>query len=151
MLVLALTIGFVAGLRAMMAPAAIAWAASTGMVPLQGSGLAFLGWRFTPWVLTILAAAELVGDQLPSTPSRMAPAPFIARIGSGGASGAAIVYAMGSPIVGLLLGVIGAILGTVGGARLRGLLAATFGSDRPAALVEDALAIGLCVIVVASL
>ena len=151
MLVLALIIGFVAGLRAMMAPAAVAWAASTGLVPLQGSGLAFLGWRFTPWVFTILAAGELVGDQLPSTPSRMTPAPFIARIVTGGVSGAAIGYATGAPILGLVLGVIGAILGTVGGARLRALLAATFGRDRPAALVEDALAIGLSVIVVASL
>jgi uncharacterized membrane protein len=48
MLVLALVIGIVAGLRAMLAPAAIAWAASIGIMPLQGPWLAFLGWRFTP-------------------------------------------------------------------------------------------------------
>ncbi|MEG8017447.1 DUF4126 domain-containing protein [Sphingomonas sp. LR55] len=151
MLVLALVIGIVAGLRAMMAPAAIAWAASTELVPLQGTWLAFLGWRFTPWVISFLAAAELVTDQLPSTPSRTVPAQFGARIVTGGISGAAIGYALGAPLFGLVLGVIGAVLGTLGGARLRARLAASFGSDRPAALVEDALAIGLAVLVVALL
>ncbi len=149
MLVLALVIGIVAGLRAMMAPAAIAWAASTGLVPLQGTWLAFLGWRFTPWVISFFAAAELVTDQLPSTPSRTVPAQFGVRIVTGGISGAAIGYALGAPLFGLVLGVIGVVLGTLGGARLRARLAASFGSDRPAALVEDALAIGLAVLVVA--
>ncbi len=148
MLVLALVIGIVAGLRAMMAPAAIAWAASKGIVPLQGTWLAFLGWRFTPWIFTVLAAAELVTDQLPSTPSRKVPPQFGARILTGGVSGAAVGYALGAPLFGLLLGVIGAVLGTLGGARLRARLAQAFGNDRPAAVIEDVLAIGLSVLVV---
>lgn len=36
---------------------------------------------------------------------------------------------------------IGAVLGTMGGAAARGALAAKFGKDRPAALLEDAVAI----------
>ena len=151
MLVLALVLGIVAGLRAMIAPAAVAWAASMGLIPLQGTWLAFLGWRFTPWVLSILAVAELVTDQLPSTPSRTVPVQFGVRIVSGAVSGAAIGYASGSPLFGMVLGIIGAVLGTLGGARFRARLAASLGSDRSAASIEDALAIGLAVLVVALL
>ncbi len=83
MLILALVIGIVAGLRAMTAPAAIAWAASSGALAVDGSPLTFLSWPYTPWVLTLLAAGELVTDQLPSTPSRKVPVQFGARIASG--------------------------------------------------------------------
>lgn len=148
MLVLALVIGIVAGLRAMMAPAAMAWAASTGIVPLQGTWLAFLGWRFTPWIFTLLAVAELVTDQLPSTPSRLVGPQFGARLLTGGVSGAAVGFATGAPLFGLVLGIIGAVIGTLGGARLRARLALAFGKDRPAAVIEDVLAIGLSILVV---
>ncbi len=151
MLVLALVIGIVAGLRAMLAPAAIAWAASIGIMPLQGTWLAFLGWRFTPLVFSLLAVVEMVTDQLPSTPSRTVAPQFGARVVTGGVSGAAIGYVLGAPLFGLALGIIGAVLGTLGGARLRARLAAAFGSDRPAAIIEDVFAIGLAVLVVALL
>ena len=39
--------------------------------------------------------------------------------------------------------------GTLGGAALRGRMAAAFGSDRPAALIEDAAAILLGLLAVA--
>ena len=68
--VLALLIGVIAGLRAMTAPAAISWAASLGFLNLEGTWLAFLGYRWTPWIMTVLAIGELIGDQLPTTPSR---------------------------------------------------------------------------------
>ena len=79
-LILAFVIGIVAGLRAMLAPAAIAWAASKGTLSLHGTWLAFFNYRFTPWILTLLAAVELVTDQLPSTPSRKVPPQFAARL-----------------------------------------------------------------------
>ncbi len=150
-LILAFVIGIVAGMRAMMAPAAIAWAASKGTLPLQGTWLAFLGYRFTPWIFTLLAATELVTDQLPSTPSRKVPPQFAARLLTGGLSGAAVGYGMGTPSQGIVLGVVGAVVGTYGGAALRTRLAVTFGSDRPAALIEDAVAILLAVLVALSL
>lgn len=151
MIVLALVIGIVAGLRAMMAPAAIAWAAIQGSLSLQGSWLAFLGWRFTPWIFTLLALAELVTDQLPSTPSRTVPVQFAARLLTGGVSGMAIGYGMQWPLMGLALGLVGAVIGTFGGATLRGRLAAALGSDRPAALIEDTIAILGAVLVVVAL
>src|SRR6478736_3637573 len=94
MILLALAIGIIAGLRAMTAPAAIAWAAHCGKLHLEGGWLAFMGWHFTPWVFSLLAAAELVTDQLPSTPSRKVPQQFGARIVMGGLCGASIGYSM---------------------------------------------------------
>lgn len=150
MLALALVIGIVAGLRAMTAPAATAWAAAGGALTLDGSPLLFLGWRFTPWVLTLLAGAELITDQLPSTPSRKVPVQFGTRIVTGALCGAAVGLDQGSAMAGLALGVVGALIGTLGGAWARGKMAAAFGSDRPAALIEDAVAIGLAAFVVYS-
>lgn len=140
-LALALAIGVIAGLRAMMAPAAISWAAHLGHIDLSATWLAFLGYRFTPWVFTVLAAVELVTDQLPSTPSRKVPPQFGARIVLGGLSGAAIGASGGALATGAILGVVGAIIGTYGGAAARARLAAMFGRDLPAALIEDVVAI----------
>jgi uncharacterized membrane protein len=151
MILLALVIGIVAGLRAMTAPAAIAWAAACGRLHLEGGWLAFMGFRFTPWIFSLLAVAELVTDQLPSTPSRKVPQQFGARLVSGGLCGAAVGYSLGALWVGLGLGIVGAVIGTLGGAAARGRLAAAFGSDRPAAFIEDAVAIGGALLVYAAL
>jgi uncharacterized membrane protein len=151
MLLLAFVIGIVAGLRTMTAPAAIAWGAVGGTIAVDGSPLTFLAWRYTPWVLTLLAAAELVTDQLPSTPSRKAPVQFGARIVSGALCGAAVGIDQGAPLPGLALGIVGAVIGTLGGAAARGRLAAAFGRDTPAALLEDAVAIAAAAFVAYSL
>jgi uncharacterized membrane protein len=140
-IVLALLIGIIAGLRAMTAPTAVSWAARLGWLPLAGTPLAFLGYAATPYIFTVLAIFELVNDQLPKTPSRTVPPQFIARIVMGGFSGAAIGAGLGSLWVGLVCGAIGAVIGTLGGAAFRGWLAGAFGKDLPAALVEDAIAI----------
>ena len=92
---LALLIGVVAGLRTMTAPTAVSWAAQLGWLDLRGTWLAFLGYAWTPWIMSALAIAELVADQLPSTPSRTVPMQFGARIVSGALSGAAIGAASG--------------------------------------------------------
>lgn len=141
-LLLALLIGIVAGLRAMTAPAAVSWAAACGMISLDGTFLAFLGYRFTPWVFSLLALAELVTDQLPTTPSRKVPVQFGTRILMGALTGGAIGAQAGQLAVGAALGVVGAVIGTLGGAAVRARLAAAFGKDRPAAIVEDIVAIG---------
>lgn len=149
MMLAALVIGIVAGLRAMMPLAAIAWAAKLRILDLDGSWLAILAWRFTAPVMTLLAIGELVTDQLPSTPSRKLPVQFGARLVTGGVAGAALGMATGAVVIGAILGVIGAVLGTLGGAAVRARLAALFGSDRPAALIEDVIAIGGALLAVA--
>ncbi|MBN3803995.1 DUF4126 domain-containing protein [Paraburkholderia sp. Ac-20336] len=156
--VLALLIGVVAGLRAMIAPTAVSWAARLGWLPLQGTPLAFFGFAATPYIFTVLAVVELITDQLPETPSRKVPLQFGARIVLGALSGAAISGAhgglAGGAIVGVLgavLGAVGAIIGTLGGAKARGALARMFGRDAPAALIEDVVAIVVAVLLVVSL
>jgi uncharacterized membrane protein len=149
--ILALCIGVVAGLRAMTAPAAISWAAQLGWLPLQDTVLAFLGFKYTPYIITLLALVELVTDQLPATPSRKVPMQFGARLVSGGLCGAAIGAVHGALIGGLVLGVVGAVIGTFGGAEARSRLAAAFGKDMPAAIIEDVVAIGGAALIVMAL
>jgi uncharacterized membrane protein len=138
---LALLIGVVAGLRTMTAPAAIAWAAYLGWLNLSASWLWFMGTTWAVGIFTILAIVELVIDQLPSTPSRKAPQPFGARLIMGALTGLAIGTPHGPWIVGLIAGVVGAAIGAYGGAAVRTKLAASFGKDMPAAFIEDAVAI----------
>ncbi|MET0222595.1 MAG: DUF4126 domain-containing protein, partial [Tardiphaga sp.] len=90
--------------------------------------------------LTVLAIGEFITDQLPATPSRKVPPQFGARVLIGAVAGIAIA-GPGKEIVGALAGIVGAVIGTLGGAAVRGRLAAAFGKDRPAALIEDAVAI----------
>ncbi|CDZ36255.1 DUF4126 family protein [Neorhizobium galegae] len=149
--ILALLIGVVAGLRAMTAPAAIAWAAYLGWLNLSGSWLSFMGTIWAVGIFTILAVVELVTDQLPSTPSRKVPQQFGARLIMGALTGAAIGTPYGGWIVGLIAGIIGAAIGTYGGAAVRGKLAASFGKDPPAAFIEDAVAIVAAYLIIASL
>jgi uncharacterized membrane protein len=145
---LAVLIGVVAGLRSMTAPAAVSWAARCGGLHLQGTPPAFMGAAATPWVITVAALLELVADQLPRMPSRKTPGPFIARIVSGGLCGAAIGAPSGALLGGLFAGAVGAGAGTLGGYEARVRLARAFGRDRPAALVEDAVAVGGAVLIV---
>jgi uncharacterized membrane protein len=139
--ILPLLIGIVTGLRAMTAPALVSWAARAGWLDVAPTSLAFLGYAWTPWILTALALAELVTDQLPTTPSRTVPVQFGTRIVVGAVCGAAIA-GDGALVTGMVAGAFGAIVGTLGGRAFRARLATALGSDRPAALIEDAIAIG---------
>jgi uncharacterized membrane protein len=141
-LLLAFLIGVVSGLRAMTAPAAVSWAAHLGWLHLENTWLAFLGFAATPYVFSLLAIGELITDQLPSTPSRKVPMQFGTRIFVGALCGAALGASGDALIGGLIAGVLGAVAGTLGGAEFRSRLATAFGKDLPAALLEDAIAIG---------
>ncbi len=151
MILLYLLIGIIAGLRAMTAPAAIAWAVHGGTVDVDGTLLEFLGYRFTPWIFSALALAELVTDTLPRTPSRKSLPQFVTRLIMGGIAGGAIGASAGMLAIGLGVGMIGAVLGTIGGAAARARLAAWFGGDRPAALIEDAVALAGAALIVLAL
>jgi uncharacterized membrane protein len=144
----ALLAGIVAGSRTFTALAAVGWAAWLGYLNLGGSWLAFMGYAWTPWIFTLLAIVELVLDQLPSTPSRKVPMQFGARIVSGALSGGTIGASGASWITGLVAGVVGAVIGTYGGAEIRSGMAKAFGGDTPAAFIEDAGAIILGLVVV---
>ncbi|HZU50208.1 MAG TPA: DUF4126 family protein [Mycobacterium sp.] len=149
-LLFALLIGVVAGLRALTAPAVVAWAALLDWINLEGTWASWVAHSVTVAILTILAVIELVTDKLPMTPSRTAAASFIARILLGAFAGAVIGTAWGYTWSGLGAGALGAVLGTLGGyeARIR-LVGATGGHDRSVALLEDTVAVlgGLAVAV----
>ena len=147
---LLLAIGFVAGLRTVTAPAAVVWAARLGWLDLHGTPFAFLGSTIAVAFFSIGALGEFVTDQLPSTPARTVPVQFGARIVTGAFSGAALALAAGHSIfVGIVLGAIGAIAGTLGGyharhALVRGLKV----PDIAVAIPEDLIAVGLALLIV---
>ena len=143
-LFLMFAIGVIAGLRAMTAPAVVCWAAKCGQhLGLQGSVLAFLGYKWTAWIWSLAAIAEIINDKLPGTPSRKVPPQFIVRILMGAMSGGAIGISSNNRLLfGIVLGALGAIVGTLGGSAVRTRLARAFGHDLPAALLEDVVAVG---------
>jgi uncharacterized membrane protein len=146
LLVCAFLLGVVSGLRAMLAPTIVSWFARSGVLAVAGTPLAFMGFKYTPIIFTVLAVGELINDKLPKTPSRKAPPSFIARVLSGALTGATIGAAGNALFLGLILGAIGAVAGTLGGAAARARLAAALGRDLPAALVEDVVGIAIAVL-----
>ena len=140
-LLLAVLIGAVAGLRAFTAPAVLAWAAALQWINLGGTWASWMGQWATVGVLTVIAVAELISDKMPTLPSRKTALQFLVRIATGAFSGAVLGTAWGYPWSSLGAGMIGAVLGTLGGyaARTR-LVAANGGRDRPVALGEDVFA-----------
>jgi uncharacterized membrane protein len=146
--IFAVLIGLTTGLRTLTPAAVLSWAAHLGWLHLQGTWLAFLGFTYTPYILSVLAIGELINDKLPSTPSRKIPMQFGARIVMGALCGAAIGAAGQALAGGMLAGAIGAIIGTLVGSELRGRLARAVGKDLPVALLEDIIAVGGAILVV---
>ena len=143
-LALAFGIGVIAGLRAMTAPAVVTWAADLRWINLAGTHLSFMGSIPAVAIFTLAAVAELVNDKLPKTPPRTAPPSFMARIVMGGLAAATLSVGGGASwLVGAVLGVIGAVVGTYAGYHLRkAIVAGLHSPDFVIALIEDVVAIG---------
>lgn len=141
-LLLAVAIGVVAGLRAVTAPTVVGWAALLGWINLDGIWVGWLSHPATVAILTVLAVAELIVDLLPNTQARTGAVPFGARLILGAFAGAVLGAAWGYPWSALGAGLIGAVLGTLGGYAARQRMAAAAGGrDLPIALLEDAVAV----------
>lgn len=145
-------IGFFAGLRSLTAPAAVAWATYLGWIKLE-SPLSLIGSLPSVAIFTLLAVGELIADKLPRAPNRTDALGLVARIVTGGLSGACVSAGMGhGAITGALLGAVGGVVGCyVGfyarvrltkGREMRGMLIA---------VLEDLVAIGGCVWIVSRL
>jgi uncharacterized membrane protein len=149
-LLLALSIGIVAGLRSLTAPAVVAWAAHLGWINLHGSPLAFMGTKWTVVIFTVLALVELSADKLPGAPARTAAVGLSGRIVTGALSGACLAVAgVATPLLGALAGAVGAIAGAFGGYHARvGLVRALRVPDFVIALLEDLVAVLLGVFLV---
>jgi uncharacterized membrane protein len=148
-LINAFLVGTASGLRAL--TGVVSWAAHLGYIHLDHTWLAFFGYAFTPYILTLLALGEIVNDKLPKTPSRLVPPQFITRVVTGTLCGVALGTSTGHLLPGLIAGAVGSVAGTVGGAKARGFGAKLLGRDLPAALLEDAVAIGMAISAVALL
>jgi uncharacterized membrane protein len=141
---LAFLIGVVAGLRSLTAPAVLAWGAQRNWLNVHNTPLSFMASTAAMIIFVLLAVAELIADQLPSTPSRTAAPGLIARIATGGLCGTGIAAAgMQSLALGAVLGIVGALVGTFGGYQLRTrLVKALKVPDLVIATLEDVVAIG---------
>ena len=146
---LAVGIGAVAGLRALTAPAVLAWAIERRLIRVGSSPFATIISGTASRRITHFALAELVADKLPFTPSRLNATPLVSRIISGSICGATIYGVVKRPLTqGAVLGGLGAIAGAFVGYHMRKRL----GRERPdlgVAILEDALAIGGGVLITA--
>jgi uncharacterized membrane protein len=123
----------------------VSWAAYLGWLNLQGSPLAFMGSTAAVVIFSLLALGEYVADLLPQTPNRTTPGPLIARILTGGLSGACLCASAGQSLVaGAVLGGIGSVIGAFAGYQVRTRLVRSLKvQDMLIAIPEDLAAIGL--------
>lgn len=150
LLLLTFLIGLVAGLRTMTALFAVSLGSWLDLLSLDHTYLAWLGYAWTPWLLGLLAIAELAMDKSSRIPKRTAPSAFGGRLLSGAIAGAAVGIAAEAWLPGLGFGILGAIVGTLVGYRMRQRVSSKLGRDLPVALAEDGIAIGLAFAVIAT-
>lgn len=118
----ALVFGFAAGLRTFTAEAVYFGLHGTGVLRI---------------LMPVAAVGEYIVDMLPQVPARTTIGPTLVRCASGAAMGWLAAHFPGA-----VAGVLGALIGTFGGLRMRMALINATGAI-PAALIEDAIAIGL--------
>ena len=141
--VVAAALGAVAGLRALTAPALLSYFASRP----ENSEFKdnFLASPKIAAVLGLLAAGELIGDKLPSTPNRTEPPGLIARVISGATVGGSVCAARKKSLrTGIVIGALSAVAAAYIGQNIRREIAQR--SSIPSAAigaVEDALAVGI--------
>lgn len=149
-LISAFMIGFICGLRALTAPAVVAWAARLGWTDLTNTPLHFMRSAVAVAVFTLFAIGELIGDQLPSEPNRTDLSGLIPRILLGALCGACLVASQSQSIaVGCLSGAAGSVAGAFGGFHARRYFVINLKiRDFIIATLEDAIAIGAGILIV---
>jgi uncharacterized membrane protein len=150
LLLFCLLLGCLTGLRSLTAPALVCWAAHLGWLNFAGTKLAFIDRPVTLVVLTLLAIVELIADKLPKTPARTAPPGLIARIVLGCLCGVALATSVGGNLlVPAIVGVVGALIGTFAGYKIRHtLVLRTHLPDFAVALAEDVIAVAGSLLIV---
>jgi uncharacterized membrane protein len=137
-------IGFVSGLRTMTGMAAVCWFAHVGLIPVEHTWAAWAGSWVAVVIFTLAALGEYAADITPQVPSRKALGPAVARLTMGGLAGAIGWSCQMNPIFGgVILGAMGALIGTHVGYWLRMKIAKRVGKDWPVGLGESALALTL--------
>lgn len=140
-------IGLATGGRSSSGLAAVAWTTTRA----DAAPLDVLATRRGRGAATAFAVGEGIADKLPQTPSRLALGPLGGRVVLGAAGGIGLAGRSGAVplrslpvhalVPGAAVGGLAALLGAyLGSAWRRG---APFGSDLPAALIEDAVVASL--------
>ncbi|MGH9609832.1 MAG: DUF4126 family protein [Bryobacteraceae bacterium] len=148
----AAALGVVAGLRTMAAPPVVTRLLREG-APVREDEFGLLSRPIAEYAALALAAAEAEADKLPFMPKRTEEESLAARAISGATSGAAICSAKKrQPVIGALLGALSA---AAAGYLLSFLRCRSADDVEPpiplAAIVEDALAAGVGILVISKL
>lgn len=140
-------LGVAIGGRSSAGFAALAWTARSG----DPAPLDVLATRRGRGAASAFAVGELIADKLPQTPSRLAVGPLAGRAVAGAAAGIGLAGRSGAVpirslpvhalVPGAVLGAAAAVAGAYAGGAWR--RRAPFSSDLPAALLEDAVVVGL--------
>ncbi|MFD3519850.1 hypothetical protein [Streptomyces sp. NPDC058653] len=139
--------GVVSGLRSQLGTGAVALTTTPGERARPAS---FFAGVWAKRVTAATAVGEMVGDKLPTTPSRLSPSGITFRMAFGALAASALASREPGhpPAVPAALGAAGALAGTLGGAYWRRTVAKSGRPDWPAALLEDATALLLAYAVV---
>lgn len=141
----AVSLGAIAGSRAMSAPAITSHILSQHKTDnLAQSSLKFMQWGKTAAAFKLLAVAEFVGDKLPTAPNRIALPGLTGRFLTGALAGASVYKAGGGKAyLGAVLGGSAALLSSFGCFYLRkATVKGTKILDPFIGGLEDALVIG---------
>jgi uncharacterized membrane protein len=137
----------------MSAPAVVSQLSDAGLIPEEGSPVAWLHHPGVTKALHVLATGELIADKLPFLPARTQAGPLAARALTGGISGAAVCSAARRPWwIGALIGAGAAVGAAFGASKLRKWL--TQEQHVPnvvAGVLEDAVVAGCSYVVLSSI
>jgi uncharacterized membrane protein len=127
------------GCRTMTPIAVVCWAAYLGYLPATGWA-SWTGTLTATVIFTVFAVGEWVGDLLPQTPSRRDLLPALGRIAFGILVASLMWKLENQPVAGgVVIGIVGALIGTVLGYRVRMGLARKIGRDWPVGIAESML------------
>ncbi|HEY3841205.1 MAG TPA: DUF4126 family protein [Bryobacteraceae bacterium] len=148
----AATLGAVSGMRSMMAPAVISWAARRSGLDLENTPFSIFKGPGIGRTAAALALGEMVADKMPFAPDRTDSTALLGRAVSGAAAGAAIFKSRRENMfLGAAIGAAAAVGAAYATFHLRKKAARYFDvSDRVVAFAEDAIALGAGLIVIAA-
>ena len=138
-----LMMGMLTGSRALTPMAMLCWFIYTGRISVKGTWAEWAAMLASAIIFSVMALGEIAGDKMPKCPSRLAPLGLVARAVFGGLVGGILSLALNVRLsAGVALGVFGAIMGAFLFHSGRRWMAEMFGTDWPAALIEDLVAVG---------
>jgi uncharacterized membrane protein len=141
-----MVLGIATGMRTMTPIAIFCWFMWLALLPVTGVTF-WAANAIAVFVFSVFMVGEWYGDTLPKTPDRTSIFPLLARLLFGAFVGALVASTYQEPRVGgIIFGVVGALIGTYGGHKLRAVFAKRVGRDLPVALTESALAVVFSVV-----